>query len=101
MLLYQILLRKMPSWRSGFPCACGKPSSRRSQRHRGDCPARPSRGGLTDYSRELTVNVGLIVGGGPLNRVPHLAECHINIRASSFLEMGAITVTAIRELVSI
>jgi glutamate carboxypeptidase len=36
---------------------------------------------LTDYSRELTVNVGSIVGGGPSNRVPHFAECCVNIRA--------------------
>jgi glutamate carboxypeptidase len=37
--------------------------------------------GLTDYPRELTVNVGSILGGGPSNRVPHLAECHVNVRA--------------------
>ena len=36
---------------------------------------------LTDYSRELTINVGSIAGGGPSNRVPHLAECRVNIRA--------------------
>jgi glutamate carboxypeptidase len=36
---------------------------------------------LTDYSREVTVNVGSIKGGGPINRVPHLAECEVNIRA--------------------
>jgi glutamate carboxypeptidase len=36
---------------------------------------------LTDYSRELTVNVGSIAGGGPSNRVPHFAECYVNIRA--------------------
>jgi glutamate carboxypeptidase len=36
---------------------------------------------LTDYSRELTVNVGSIKGGGPINRVPHFAECEVNIRA--------------------
>jgi glutamate carboxypeptidase len=36
---------------------------------------------LTDYSRELTVNVGSINGGGPINRVPHFAECEVNIRA--------------------
>ena len=36
---------------------------------------------LTDYSRELTVNVGSVRGGGPINRVPHFAECEINIRA--------------------
>ena len=36
---------------------------------------------LTDYSRELTVNVGSIKGGGPANRVPHFAQCEVNIRA--------------------
>ena len=36
---------------------------------------------LTDYTRDLTVNVGSIQGGGPVNRVPHLAECIVNIRA--------------------
>ena len=36
---------------------------------------------LTDDSRELTVNVGFIKGGGPVNRVPHFAECEVNIRA--------------------
>jgi glutamate carboxypeptidase len=36
---------------------------------------------LTDYSRDLTVNVGSIAGGGASNRVPHHAECRVNIRA--------------------
>jgi glutamate carboxypeptidase len=36
---------------------------------------------LTDYSRDLTVNVGSIGGGGPSNRVPHFAECYVNLRA--------------------
>jgi glutamate carboxypeptidase len=36
---------------------------------------------LTDYARKLTVNVGSIAGGGPANRVPHFAECRVNIRA--------------------
>jgi len=36
---------------------------------------------LTDYERELTVNIGRVSGGGPANRVPHAAECDINIRA--------------------
>lgn len=37
--------------------------------------------GLTDYGRDLTANVGWISGGGPVNRVPHFAECEVNIRA--------------------
>lgn len=36
---------------------------------------------LTDYGRNLTVNVGCISGGGPINRVPHEAVCEVNIRA--------------------
>lgn len=36
---------------------------------------------LTDPSRGLTANVGSISGGGPSNRVPHAAECFVNIRA--------------------
>ncbi|HET9522894.1 MAG TPA: M20/M25/M40 family metallo-hydrolase [Terrimicrobiaceae bacterium] len=36
---------------------------------------------LTDYSRDLTINVGSISGGGPSNRVPHHAECNVNVRA--------------------
>jgi glutamate carboxypeptidase len=36
---------------------------------------------LTDYAGGLTVNVGAIAGGGPANRVPHFAECQVNIRA--------------------
>jgi glutamate carboxypeptidase len=36
---------------------------------------------LTDYSRDLTANVGRIEGGGPSNRVPHAASCEVNIRA--------------------
>jgi glutamate carboxypeptidase len=36
---------------------------------------------LTDYGRNLTVNVGWISGGGPINRVPHRAACEVNIRA--------------------
>lgn len=36
---------------------------------------------LTDPSRHLTANVGAISGGGPSNRVPHAAECLVNIRA--------------------
>lgn len=36
---------------------------------------------LTDSSRQLTANVGAISGGGPSNRVPHAAECLVNIRA--------------------
>lgn len=36
---------------------------------------------LTDPARGLTANVGWISGGGPANRVPHFAECLVNLRA--------------------
>ena len=36
---------------------------------------------LTDYSRELTFNVGTIAGGGVLNRVPHEAVAEGEMRA--------------------
>lgn len=36
---------------------------------------------LTDYARKLTVNVGSVRGGGPINRVPHECEFEVNIRA--------------------
>ncbi len=36
---------------------------------------------LTDYARKLTVNVGSVRGGGPINRVPHACEFEVNIRA--------------------
>lgn len=37
--------------------------------------------GLTDYGRELTFNVGVIRGGGGLNRVPHEAVAEGEMRA--------------------
>jgi glutamate carboxypeptidase len=39
--------------------------------------------GLTDYGRDLTVNVGRIAGGSQINRVPHYAEAHAEMRAFS------------------
>jgi glutamate carboxypeptidase len=54
---------------------------------------------LTDYSRDLTVNVGSIAGGGPSNRVPHHAECHVNIRAfeGSVLQNAIDAIFALRD----
>ena len=37
--------------------------------------------GLTDYGREVTVNVGAIRGGTVVNRVPHEAVCELEMRA--------------------
>ncbi|MBN2159203.1 MAG: M20/M25/M40 family metallo-hydrolase [Spirochaetes bacterium] len=36
---------------------------------------------LTDYEKELTVNVGRIAGGSQINRVPHFAEAFAEMRA--------------------
>lgn len=38
---------------------------------------------LTDYSRHLTFNVGVISGGVAVNRVPHLATAEVEMRAFS------------------
>lgn len=38
---------------------------------------------ITDYDRELTVNVGSIAGGSQINRVPHYAEAYAEMRAFS------------------
>ena len=38
---------------------------------------------LTDYNRELTFNVGRVTGGTVTNRVPHLAEAWVEMRAFS------------------
>lgn len=38
---------------------------------------------ITDYEKELTVNVGRIAGGSQINRVPHFAEAFAEMRAFS------------------
>ncbi len=38
---------------------------------------------ITDYANDLTVNVGKIAGGSQINRVPHFAEAHAEMRAFS------------------
>ena len=38
---------------------------------------------VTDYKHELTVNVGRVAGGSQINRVPHFAEAHAEMRAFS------------------
>lgn len=38
---------------------------------------------LTNPDKEITVNIGHINGGGPINIVPALAVCHINVRAKT------------------
>jgi len=39
--------------------------------------------GLTDYGRNLTVNVGIVWGGSVVNRVPQYAEAYAEMRAFS------------------
>lgn len=36
---------------------------------------------LTDYEREVTVNVGVVTGGTVTNRVPHYAQAQLEMRA--------------------
>lgn len=36
---------------------------------------------ISDYARDLTVNVATVQGGTVLNRVPHEAECALEVRA--------------------
>ncbi len=38
---------------------------------------------LTDFSKEVTVNVGVVSGGVAVNRVPHEAEASLEVRAYS------------------
>lgn len=38
---------------------------------------------LTDYDRQVTVNVGTVKGGNVINRVPHYAEAGVDLRAFS------------------
>ncbi len=45
------------------------------------CDAVKQASALTDYARQLTVNVGRIQGGTVLNRVPHEAHAELEMRA--------------------
>lgn len=38
---------------------------------------------ITDYERQLTVNVGVVRGGTVVNRVPHFAQAEVELRAFS------------------
>lgn len=44
---------------------------------------------LNDPSKGITVNIGHIEGGGPVNIVPDLAICRINIRSNTREEMAS------------
>jgi glutamate carboxypeptidase len=54
--------------------------------------------GITDYERDVTVNIGIVTGGGPLNRVPHRASLEAEIRAfdPALLEEGVARILALQ-----
>lgn len=43
----------------------------------------PAIANLTDYSKQITFNVGTVHGGTVVNRVPHFAEAEVEMRAFS------------------
>jgi glutamate carboxypeptidase len=45
---------------------------------------------LSDLKKEISVNVGYIIGGGPVNIVPDFALCRLNIRASTLEDFEAV-----------
>ncbi|MBN1533163.1 MAG: M20/M25/M40 family metallo-hydrolase [Spirochaetes bacterium] len=53
---------------------------------------------ITDYERDVTVNIGSVSGGGPLNRVPHHASLEAEIRAFDpvLLEEGIARILALQ-----
>ncbi|MCX8063111.1 MAG: M20/M25/M40 family metallo-hydrolase [Anaerolineales bacterium] len=54
---------------------------------------------LTDYERQLTVNVGVVRGGTVVNRVPHFAHAEVELRAFSpmIFEQAVDQVLALQE----
>lgn len=46
---------------------------------------------LTNKEKGITVNIGNITGGGPVNIVPDLAICHFNIRMSNPEDLLSLT----------
>jgi glutamate carboxypeptidase len=59
--------------------------------------------GLTDYSRNLTFNVGTVSGGTVFNRVPHSASATVEMRAFDLevYEQGIADVLALNNFVSV
>ena len=55
---------------------------------------------LTNYERELTFNVGTIVGGTVINRVPHYASATVEMRAfdTAVYEKGIADMLALNDL---
>lgn len=58
---------------------------------------------LTDYSRDLTFNVGTIMGGTVINRVPHQASASVEMRAYDpvVFEDGLSRMMALREMCTV
>ena len=58
---------------------------------------------LTDYSRQLTFNVGVVHGGTVVNRVPHYAEAFVEMRAFSpdEFQIGITNIMALQETLTI
>lgn len=52
---------------------------------------------LTDYKRDLTFNVGVVSGGTVVNRVPHLAQAHVEMRtfATDVFDTGVADIMAL------
>lgn len=55
--------------------------------------------GLTDIPAGLTVNIGQILGGGPVNVVPDFALCRFNVRFVRPQQQAQIT-SAIRQIIA-
>lgn len=53
---------------------------------------------LNDRQREVTINVGHISGGGPVNIVPDLAICRLNVRMVNVADLEHIR-TALHQLI--
>ena len=55
--------------------------------------------GLTDIPAGITVNIGQLLGGGPVNVVPDLALCRFNVRYVEPKQQSQIT-TAMRQIMN-
>lgn len=55
---------------------------------------------LSDPDKNITVNIGKVEGGGPINIVPNHAQCHFNIRAETNADLLLIR-EALAEIVSL
>ena len=59
--------------------------------------------GFTDYDRDLTFNVGTVMGGTVLNRVPHQAAASVEMRAydAAVFETGVARMMALNDFCSV